>query len=183
MSSVRKASKPSAGAPPIITRAPRPFCLLGIIAEYARHTTPITLRFSEGRHSFFKDVMNITDAVTNALVFRVEVKAFSLSGKKTLIDHAGRRLFDFYRAGGGLSTTYQGESCDETKKLLFTVDKIGTSESELFIAFDNLAADGRRQRWSVKGRWLPGVSQIANMSGLAVANISRDFSDFCFLWA
>lgn len=179
-----KAPRPTAGPPPIIVPLPSPPYPMGIVAEYTRHTTPITLRVRELKWSHSGDDFKIKDAVSGALLFEVDAKVFSLSGKKTLFDHTGRRLFEFCRVGF-FTTSYQGESCDSSNRLLFSVDKIGFINPKLEIVFDNLAGDGRRQRWTLRGRWLSGIAQITTDSGFVVASISRDYGNmgdiFCKL--
>ncbi|EST09644.1 LURP1-like domain protein [Kalmanozyma brasiliensis GHG001] len=165
---------PMSGPPPIIVPLPPPPYPMGIIAEYTRHTTPITLRVRELKWSHSGDDFKIKDAVIGALLFKVDAKVFSLSSKKILLDHTGRQLFEFCHVGF-FTSSYQGESCDPSKKLLFTVDKIGYFNPKLEIVFDNLAGDGRRQRWTLRGRWLSGVAQITTDSGFIVASISRDY--------
>lgn len=167
-----------ASPPPITAQLPPPPYPIGILAEFTRHATPITLRIRELKSSFSGDEFRIKDAVSNQKVFEVQAKVFSFSAKKTLHDHTGRPLFEFFRTGISLRHSYAGfEAGSGGKgKPLFTVEMRGLWKPKLEIVFDNRAGDGKVERWTLRGDVARGSSQITNQSGFVVASISRDYA-------
>ncbi|CDR99568.1 hypothetical protein [Sporisorium scitamineum] len=173
-----KAKSPSAADPPPITAPlPPPPYPLGVLPDYTRHTTPITLRIRELKSSIGGDDFLVKDAHTNHPSLQVQAKMFSFSAKKTMRDSTGRPLFDFRRTSTlSLKKEFAGFTCD-TDKQLFVVRMVGLFKPKLEIEFCNRAANGRVERWTLRGRWMSGSSQITTDEGLVVASISRDYAN------
>ena len=150
---------------------------MGIVADFTRHNTPITLRVRELKSSFSGDDFAVKDAITRKPVFDVRAKAFSISQRKTLHDHTGRPLFEFCRDGISFMQSYIGYQCGNQRQRLFHVEKIGMFNAKLQITFSNLVANGQQEKWVLRGQWLSGSSQITTEAGVVVASIERDYAN------
>ncbi|CBQ67383.1 conserved hypothetical protein [Sporisorium reilianum SRZ2] len=171
-------SKAAAGPPPITAPLPPPPYPMGVIPEYTRHTTPITLRIRELKSSFSGDDFHIKDALTRQPILSVQAKTFSFSAKKTMLDHTGKPLFDFRRTSTlSLRMVFGGFVCGHNDKQLFEVKMVGMLKPKLDIEFFNHAGDGRAEKWTLRGRWMSGSSQITTENGVVVASISRDYAN------
>lgn len=146
---------------------------MGVLPEFTRHSTPIALRLRESR-SWSGDDFSIKDAITGNPLFQVDSKAFSLSRRRTLLDHTGRPLFEFCSTGT-FQKNYAGYKCGKERETLFVVERKSLWRMKLEATFANLAADGQQEKWLLKGQWFGGSAQITNEAGVVVASIARDF--------
>lgn len=149
---------------------------MGVVSDYTKHNTPITLRIRELKSSFSGEDFTIKDAIANRPILRVDGKAFSFRGKKIMYDSTGKALFEFCRSGG-FSRSYCGYEVGQPAKNLFTVETIGFIKPKLNVVFPNFAGDGRQERFTLRGKWLSGGSEITTDSGFVVASISRDYAN------
>lgn len=178
-STTKPAANPAGtgGPPPITAKLSPPPYTMGILPDFTRHDTPFTLRIRELKMALGSDDFVIKNAVSRNKCFSVNGKLLSMSGKKTLHDYKGKALFEFCRTGFGLKKSYEGYQCGNSSKTLFTVEKVGYMNPKLNIVFKNVAGDGRLEKWTLRGRWLGGSSQITTDSGFVVASISRDYAN------
>ncbi|PWZ03012.1 hypothetical protein BCV70DRAFT_214489 [Testicularia cyperi] len=154
--------------------APAPFPM-GIFPEYTRHTTQIALKVRERKMSFTGDDFSIKDAVTGAMVFDIQAKAFSFRGSKVVVDTQNRKLFMIEKAPFSLPSRYQGVDVANPKKVLFEVSGASFFGTRLEIKFNNTAADGRPMTFKLDGDWASRDAVITNSDGMLVARISRQF--------
>lgn len=114
------------------------------------------MRVRERKIAFSGDDFAVKDALTGAVLFNIEGKVMSFSGRKDVRDAEGKDLFTVRKKHFNWRPTYVGTAPQSDQELFKVVSRLTFLGTKLHISFKNVAGNGEEIGLTLRGDVVSG---------------------------